>query len=515
MKIRSMLVLYSATQYDKKALKLIIYLALTMLIAFADTFGIATLIPLVEGILRKDGSVQFLSYHFAVDTRLLIFFVLVWLLRGVVISIANYIVAHMIQNYKTALQISYVTNLFERDGREENKLTGEAFTRLTNDVQMITGQILIPSTTALTEALIVLALISINLFIYAEGILIIGCSLLTGALINHFVISKYARDIGDRRKKNEIQWADRLPGFIAGRVEARIYKVKSRLIKNIALFISRTNSDSAKFYALAPLSKNIIEFSAIIGLLITISYGMSNGQAASGLLFLAVSLVRMLPSAAKIAYAVNAFNFAETVLNTFLDDLTKKSENLEVLQPVTSLLRIPLKGFHSKNLLDTEFKEFDCKNPALVVLTGASGVGKSMWLSQAAQAPYDNLRVGYLGQENSFIDGSSYENADFFRDIDVKEVSEYAEPIGLKSLIDSKLSPEVMSGGQKRRLLLVRALIGKADLLFLDEPITGLDSEIARVARELILDRSKTAFIVMVSHNELDIAVADYVIRME
>ena len=136
MKIRSMLVLYSATQYDKKALKLIIYLALTMLIAFADTFGIATLIPLVEGILRKDGSVQFLSYHFAVDTRLLIFFVLVWLLRGVVISIANYIVAHMIQNYKTALQISYVTNLFERDGREENKLTGEAFTRLTNDVQI-------------------------------------------------------------------------------------------------------------------------------------------------------------------------------------------------------------------------------------------------------------------------------------------------------------------------------------------------------------------------------------------
>ena len=47
---------------------------------------------------------------------------------------------------------------------------------------------------------------------------------------------------------------------------------------------------------------------------------------------------------------------------------------------------------------------------------------------------------------------------------------------------------ETLSGGMKRRLMIARALVNDPDVLFLDEPTTGLDPQ----ARHLIWDRLKS-----------------------
>ncbi len=56
---------------------------------------------------------------------------------------------------------------------------------------------------------------------------------------------------------------------------------------------------------------------------------------------------------------------------------------------------------------------------------------------------------------------------------------------GLESRGNAKI--QSLSGGMKRRLALARALVNDPDLLFLDEPTTGLDPQ----ARHLIWDRLK------------------------
>lgn len=72
-----------------------------------------------------------------------------------------------------------------------------------------------------------------------------------------------------------------------------------------------------------------------------------------------------------------------------------------------------------------------------------------------------------------------------------------------------KLYIEELSGGEKQRLALARALLVPHDLLLLDEPFSYLDEDHKQKARELVQDfsRERSMPILLVSHE--DEAIAD------
>jgi ABC-2 type transport system ATP-binding protein len=65
-----------------------------------------------------------------------------------------------------------------------------------------------------------------------------------------------------------------------------------------------------------------------------------------------------------------------------------------------------------------------------------------------------------------------------------RPVDEVVELVGLREKTDSRV--KTLSGGQKRRLDLALALIGDAELVFMDEPTTGFDPQARRAAWEMI-----------------------------
>lgn len=89
------------------------------------------------------------------------------------------------------------------------------------------------------------------------------------------------------------------------------------------------------------------------------------------------------------------------------------------------------------------------------------------------------------------------------------------EEVGLSSL--RRRTYRRLSGGEQRRLALALALIGEPEVVFLDEPTTGVDPFGRRMVRDLIARLRGQGVTVLLSSHELDEVerVADRVILMD
>ena len=92
----------------------------------------------------------------------------------------------------------------------------------------------------------------------------------------------------------------------------------------------------------------------------------------------------------------------------------------------------------------------------------------------------DNLDPDFTVAQNLLVYGRYFGLSDGVTRARIPDLLEFA---GLSQRGDSKI--QTLSGGMKRRLTLARALINDPDLIFMDEPTTGLDPQ----ARHLIWDR--------------------------
>jgi len=92
----------------------------------------------------------------------------------------------------------------------------------------------------------------------------------------------------------------------------------------------------------------------------------------------------------------------------------------------------------------------------------------------------DNLDPDFTVAENLLVYGRYFGMSDASIEARLPELLEFANLTGKR---DAKVP--TLSGGMKRRLTLARALVHDPDILFLDEPTTGLDPQ----ARHLIWQR--------------------------
>ena len=84
-------------------------------------------------------------------------------------------------------------------------------------------------------------------------------------------------------------------------------------------------------------------------------------------------------------------------------------------------------------------------------------------------------------------------------------------PDGLNTKVGSKSS--MLSGGEKQKIALARALVKKAPILILDEPTSNYDSESKKNFYDL-LDEIKCTTII-ISHDEEILQTVDYIVQLE
>lgn len=95
---------------------------------------------------------------------------------------------------------------------------------------------------------------------------------------------------------------------------------------------------------------------------------------------------------------------------------------------------------------------------------------------------FDNLDPDFTASENLLVFARYFG----IPDVEIKaRIPQLLDFASLGSKANARIS--TLSGGMKRRLTLARSLVNNPDIIFLDEPTTGLDPQ----ARHLIWDRLK------------------------
>ena len=196
-----------------------------------------------------------------------------------------------------------------------------------------------------------------------------------------------------------------------------------------------------------------------------------------------------------------------------------KLQNIGKIYNSNDILTIGIRGVN----LEFDYNEF-------VTIEGESGSGKSTLLNViGANDSYEEGELYINGYETSHYSESEWEKyrekniATVFQDFNIIEnltvlenvelallriddkkerrriATELIEKVGLTK--QSKQRGSKLSGGEKQRTVIARALAKDAPIILADEPTGNLDVKSSREIAKLLKDVSKDKLVIVVTHN--------------
>lgn len=171
-----------------------------------------------------------------------------------------------------------------------------------------------------------------------------------------------------------------------------------------------------------------------------------------------------------------------------------------------------VKTFGNKTVID--HLNLEVEEGKLLAYIGTNGAGKSttMKMLTGLLKPTSgeielspNLKIGMVFQDSvldaelSVLDNLKSRQS-LYRNRDKSWMEKLIHLTGIEDFLNQAYG--TLSGGQRRRVDIVRALLNKPNLLFLDEPTTGLDIQTRKAIWELLrrLQREEKLTIFLTTH---------------
>ena len=109
--------------------------------------------------------------------------------------------------------------------------------------------------------------------------------------------------------------------------------------------------------------------------------------------------------------------------------------------------------------------------------------------------------LGYVFQDYALFPNMSVKDNIFFMNPDKNYTNSLTEKLGIEYLLGN--FPNTLSGGEKQKVSIVRALANKPRLLLMDEPFSSIDEKFKNKFYEELIEIKKSLDIpiIMVTHN--------------
>lgn len=133
-----------------------------------------------------------------------------------------------------------------------------------------------------------------------------------------------------------------------------------------------------------------------------------------------------------------------------------------------------------------------------------SGVVEILGKNPEQITPDDYLKMGIMSDTVGFYENMTvYKNLEFFarfHGVSMAKVDELLKRLDLYE--DRNKKAKKISTGMRQRLLLIRAILHEPEIVFLDEPTSGMDPTLSQKVHQLLLElKAKGISIFLTTHN--------------
>tara|TARA_B100000963_G_scaffold129280_1_gene112804 strand:+ start:312 stop:2060 length:1749 start_codon:yes stop_codon:yes gene_type:complete len=524
--------------YTKKHITKILLALLLSSATAASTSAIAYLLdPAIKQIfIKKDQTLIII---------IPIFIVTAFAIKGLSLYIAKVIMIGVSEEVRKDVQINMLDNLIDADTKLiDNKHSGKFISNLTNDVSHLTNLISTVILNIFKDSLTLIGLLSVMFYQNWKLSLV--------AIIMIPLASFAARSLGKRIKKvsyQQMEWAGALSSYLIDMFKnhklIKIFQKEMYEKKRAEVFLENLKEKGRKLAIVFVRASPIMEVMTGIVIAILIFYAgkliMNNEIDISNFFsFLAAMMLAYQPvrSLATLNIAINQGIAASRRVLPIIDERSNLKTNVDDKELGLKNGDIEFKNIKfSYDSSDDKNKKITLNNINLKMfggkmtsLVGHSGSGKSTILNLIPRI-YDadqgeifidnqsiyktrikSLRnnISFVSQDTNLFDDTIKNNIayadmdasdeEIYRAAELSYASEFIEK--LKDKFETKIGENGirLSGGEKQRLSIARAILKKSRIILLDEATSSLDAETEDKIQKAIHYLTKDKTTVVIAH---------------
>ena len=373
--------------------------------------------------------------------------------------------------------------------------------------------------------------------------------LMPPVILSGYYIKRRLTDVRTNSKLTSQLTLQYLKESLSGYIESNVYDKNIFFTDRYYRYQKQLNGYIATQQTLQGLPSRLIEIFAVLGFLILIAINKYfSGNHGVGLLDIGVFMAasyKIIPGVVKILNSTGQIKTYEFTLNDLQRD--KKSTVNAAAIPTSGISEIQFDRIEFSYRHNQVLNNFSLHllPGDFVGITGSSGLGKTTIVnlllgfleqdngtisinsietnSSDRQRFWD--RIAYCKQQSFFINDSILKNITLTEDVyDSSRLENVLSFCGVDNMLGqypegiNKLITENgknISGGQKQRLMLARALYHDFDLLILDEPFSELDDVAEKTLLiKLKLLAQKGKMIIMITHNKSSLSFCNKLISL-
>ena len=423
-----------------------------------------------------------------------------------------------------------------------NEDIGNKISLLTNDMAILEDDYFQSLILVIRAAILfILSITTIIIKSYQVGIFLLILTLFSVFLPKLFgkKLSSYKKDYSDTQAEYTSRISEYLNGFDTIKSFNMAETIKKAFFHNADIVVKKGIVYEKQYSSIRSIS---IFFGSLIfmGGFLFGAYLAAKGIITLGTMIICIQLSNHISNPIyTFVERFSSFKSVAGILKKIENQYSNLKENEDSLISHENLEKdITMKqvafSYENKNIIENISQHFE-KNKKYAIV-GLSGSGKSTILKllsgkikpTSGNIEIDDINISnlseksilnlysYISQSVFLFKGSVFDNITLYNDYPKEKVKDILKTVGLEKFIPEMDNPDFvgenginLSGGEKQRISIARALIRETDILVADEILSNLDNETAlKIEKELLNLNGIT--LIAVTHRLFEETLTDF-----